>query len=204
MNPQSPVMTTQEAARYLGVSASLVQKMVGRGELTAWVTQGGHRRIHRESVERLAQSLRAGAGAVQPGSGVLRVLLAEDEPDQVNLVRRLLEAHGAPFELTVAADASQALIQLERQRPDAVFTDLVMQPFDGFHLVRTIVAEPAYGDIAVLVISGLEPQEIAARGGLPAGVPVYAKPLAVERMFGFLDALSARSQRRAAANGARS
>lgn len=196
MNPKNDVMTTQEAARYLGISASLVQKMVARGELTAWVTQGGHRRIYRESVERLAQPAQAMAAAALPAGNVLRLLLAEDEPDQVSLMRRVLEAHGAAFELTVAADASQALIQLERQRPDAVFTDLIMEPFDGFHLVRTIVAEPAYADIAVLVISGLSPQDIAARGGLPAGVPVYAKPLAVERMFGFLDALGARRLRR--------
>lgn len=198
MNQKNNVMTTQEAARYLGVSATSVQKMVARGELTAWVTQGGHRRIYRDSVERFAQSIRGAANAAHMAPQCLRILMAEDEPDQVSLVQRVLEAHGAPFELTVANDASQALIQLERQRPDVVFTDLIMEPFDGFHLVRTIVAEPAYADIAVLVISGLEPREIEARGGLPPGVQVYRKPLPVERMFGFLDALSARGLRRAA------
>lgn len=198
MNQKINVMTTQEAARYLGVSATSIQKMVARGELNAWVTQGGHRRIYRDSVERFAQSIRGAANAAQMSPQCLRILMAEDEPDQVSLVQRVLEAHGAPFELTVANDASQALIQLERQRPDVVFTDLIMEPFDGFHLVRTIVAEPAYADIAVLVISGLEPEEIEARGGLPSGVSVYRKPLPVERMFGFLDALSARGLRRAA------
>ncbi|NDY90498.1 response regulator [Ideonella livida] len=225
------VLTTQQAARRLGLSVSSVQKLVGRGELTAWITPGGHRRIDRAAVERLAQARRQGApappeadaapvpasawdtvpappapplmsraaaaAAATPGAAVqgLRVLLAEDDPDQVLWFRHALAAHHAGHRLIVAADASQALILLERERPDLLVTDLVMQPFDGFHLLRTLVAQPEWVGIEVLVLSGLSGDEIAARGGLPAGVSHFTKPVALERLLGLLDGAWARRQR---------
>jgi excisionase family DNA binding protein len=44
--------TTLEVAHLLGVSVRSVQLMVDRGELEAWKTSGGHRRIARASVQR--------------------------------------------------------------------------------------------------------------------------------------------------------
>jgi excisionase family DNA binding protein len=44
--------STIEVARLLGMAVRSVQMMVDRGELDAWKTPGGHRRISRASVER--------------------------------------------------------------------------------------------------------------------------------------------------------
>ncbi|MBS4049565.1 MAG: excisionase family DNA-binding protein, partial [Alphaproteobacteria bacterium] len=38
------------AAKVLGMSVGTVQALVQRGELKAWRTQGGHRRISLESI----------------------------------------------------------------------------------------------------------------------------------------------------------
>lgn len=60
----SDTYSTLEVARMLGMAVRSVQLMVDRGELTAWKTPGGHRRILRESVERW----RAGRG-LSPSGG---------------------------------------------------------------------------------------------------------------------------------------
>lgn len=44
--------TTREVAQLLGMAVRSVQMMVDRGELEAWKTPGGHRRISRQSVDR--------------------------------------------------------------------------------------------------------------------------------------------------------
>jgi excisionase family DNA binding protein len=44
--------STLEVARLLGMAVRSVQMMVDRGELEAWKTPGGHRRISRTSVDR--------------------------------------------------------------------------------------------------------------------------------------------------------
>ena len=67
--------TTVEVARRMGLAVRSVQLMVDRGELEAWRTPGGHRRIHRQSVERwLARhqpglASQASAGPMPTGSG---------------------------------------------------------------------------------------------------------------------------------------
>ena len=48
--------TTREVAQALGMAVRSVQLMVDRGELQAWKTPGGHRRIARASVLQWLQS----------------------------------------------------------------------------------------------------------------------------------------------------
>ena len=60
--PAIGVCTTSEAARLLGVSNTTVQVMVERGELRAWKTRGGHRRIDRASIDALRAARAAGEG----------------------------------------------------------------------------------------------------------------------------------------------
>jgi len=127
------VLTTKQASELLNMSASSVQKLVMSGELEAWVTPGGHRRIYRTSIERFAQQRQTPPPTIDPSRG-FQILLAEDDPAQVFYMKKLLAGTRSPVELVIASDASQALIQIERHRPDLVITDLVMEPFDGFHL----------------------------------------------------------------------
>ena len=58
--------STREVAQVLGLAVRSVQLMVDRGELEAWKTPGGHRRIARASVERWLAQRQAGA-VVPPG-----------------------------------------------------------------------------------------------------------------------------------------
>jgi excisionase family DNA binding protein len=56
-------LTTREAAQALGVSLRTAQLWVENGQLEAWKTEGGHRRITPDSVQRL---LRGNLQAVAP------------------------------------------------------------------------------------------------------------------------------------------
>ena len=59
--------TTIEVAKMLGMAVRSVQLMVDRGDLQAWKTPGGHRRISRESLERWLQGSRSGVRAEAAG-----------------------------------------------------------------------------------------------------------------------------------------
>ncbi len=192
MKTPTDVLTTQQAARILGLSTTSVQKMVINGELDAWVTPGGHRRIFRSAIDKLVQNR---GTAPTEGPRALRVLLAEDDPVQAAYFRALLARSTREVSLTVATDASQALIQIERQRPDLVVTDLMMQPFDGYHLIKALSSDAAYLSIDVVVLTALGADEARGDGRLPPWVTLYQKPLQAERLLGYLDALSCRLSR---------
>jgi len=187
------VLTTQQAARILGLSVSSVQKMVINGELNAWVTPGGHRRILRTAVEKLTGSRsQAPAAARKMPNNQMRVLLVEDDPIQARAIELIVKKCTYPIELTIATDASMALIQLERQRPDLVITDLLMQPFDGFHLIKALELDPAYFPIDVIVVSAMEHAQAQSLGHLPDWVTYYRKPVPSARLTGYLDAMQTR------------
>lgn len=70
--------TTREVARMLGMAVRSVQLMVDRGELQAWKTPGGHRRIDRGSVERWQAARGMAGGAARPApAAVPEVPVAE-------------------------------------------------------------------------------------------------------------------------------
>ena len=58
-NPKD-FLSTRETAKHLQVSLGTVQKMVETGELLAWKTRGGHRRILMSSLEQLLTRRRMG------------------------------------------------------------------------------------------------------------------------------------------------
>ena len=70
-------------------------------------------------------------------SGV-RVLVVDDQPDARELVRRVLEDCSA--EVIMAATADEAIVLVERERPDVLVTDIGMPGTDGYELLRRVRA----------------------------------------------------------------
>lgn len=182
--PPDAWVGTQEAAVRMGVSVSTVQKMVEAGQLRAWRTAGGHRRIAEADLQAANRSQRGGA----PGAGQrLQVLVVEDNAVALKLYARLLAPWADRVEMHVAGDAAAALLAIAQHPPYLVVTDLAMQPFDGFHLIRTLRHSAALAGTRMVVVSGLSADEIAARGGLPSDVVFYRKPLVAERFSGLIE-----------------
>lgn len=177
---------TKEAAAFLNVSVSTIQKMVEAGKLRAWRTQGGHRRIAEADVLAMNREGMLAIGA--PGRRPLSVLVVEDNPTMVKSYTKVLAQWGPALECTVAGDAASALMLIAQKRPDLVVTDLAMEPFDGFHLIRTVRSSPELADTPVLVVTGMTEDDIAAKGGLDALTLCYRKPLSYERLGGYIDA----------------
>jgi CheY-like chemotaxis protein len=62
--------------------------------------------------------------------------------------------------------------------PDVVITDLIMPGMDGFAMLRALTKpEVKASNIRLIVVSSLSPEDIAERGGLPAGVTYFQKPV---------------------------
>jgi len=106
--PTDKNVSTLEVARQLGMAVRSVQLMVDRGELDAWKTPGGHRRISRASVERWLAVRQGGTRAPAAPTRVAtparrtRVLLIEDSTHYQNLVRLLLGQKFPQVELHIA------------------------------------------------------------------------------------------------------
>lgn len=188
-----PVCSTSEAARLLGVSNTTVQIMVERGELQAWKTRGGHRRITLSSIDRL-KSLRESRIRTGRDSDLLAVLVVEDDQVLRVLYEHRIQEWNLPLALNSVGDGMEALIQIERNRPDVLVLDLFMRPMDGFQLLQMLRAHREFNDMVIIVITALDDEEIARRGGLPKGVMLYRKPVPFEKLQGFIEAALLKKQ----------
>ena len=117
-----------------------------------------------------------------------QVLIVEDDDAAAALLVALFESHYPEVRCTLATDGLDAVLQLERMRPQLLITDLIMEPFDGFRLLNMVNSRAEYRGIATVALSGLDPSEIDKRGGLPPGVLFLTKPLNMDRLRGFIDA----------------
>jgi DNA-binding response OmpR family regulator/nitrogen-specific signal transduction histidine kinase len=117
---------------------------------------------------------------VLPGSNK-RVLLADDNADMREYVRRLLRAQG--YSVEAVSDGQAALRALRDNLPDLVLSDVMMPRLDGFGLLRSIRGDPALTSVPVILLSARAGEE-AKIEGLDAGADDYLiKPFAARELL---------------------
>jgi two-component system alkaline phosphatase synthesis response regulator PhoP len=80
-----------------------------------------------------------------------RVLVVEDEPDMVELVRYNLEKSG--FKVEAAADGERGLELARRSLPDAIVLDLMLPGVDGLEVLRRLKAQPKTASTPVILLT---------------------------------------------------
>ncbi len=187
----SGFLSTRAAAARLGVALSTVQTWVETGVLPAWKTAGGHRRIPAEAVEAIRQRQRAVLEKA-PAPQRFKVLVVEDDALTRALYVRQFADWNLPVSLLLAEDGFDGLLLIGRHSPDLVITDLAMPEMDGFRMIRRLKSHAAAVRGAIIVVTGLTSEEIAAQGGLPAGIPVYPKPIPFAALRSLVEHLARR------------
>jgi two-component system, OmpR family, KDP operon response regulator KdpE len=107
-----------------------------------------------------------------------RVLIVEDDPNIVDLIRSNLAVRG--FDTLVSFDGSKALTLIETEEPDMVLLDLTLPEVDGFELCRQIRERSS---VAIIVVSarGGERDKVTA---LNSGADDYmTKPFGIEELL---------------------
>jgi CheY-like chemotaxis protein len=83
-----------------------------------------------------------------------RILIADDNPQGVELLEAYLS--GADYALETAADGEETLAKVKTWHPDLILLDVMMPKISGFEVCKRLRANPATGDIAILMITALD------------------------------------------------
>ncbi len=123
------------------------------------------------------------------------ILVVDDNPSNLKLVRVLLQAKG--YVVTTATDADEALASLRSSRPRLILMDLQLPGVDGLELTRRLKADPATRDIPVVALTAYAMKGDAKKAA-EAGCDDYVtKPIDVETLPGIIAARLAASAKRA-------
>ena len=181
-----PFVTSREAAKMLGVSLRTVQIWVENNVLRAWKTAGGHRRVVRNSVEDLIREQERAVSGHSNNTGLPTVLVVEDDEEIRMLYELYFSRWQLPIKLTMASNGFEGLLQIGREHPQLVITDLNMPGMDGFHMLRVLKEESALKNMELIVVTGLDAGEIKENGGLPKDIKIMQKPIDFDALQAFV------------------
>ena len=109
------------------------------------------------------------------------VLVVDDSAETLTLLTDALD--GAGMTAMVALDGASALRVAARLTPDLILLDAVMPGIDGFETCRRFKAEPGFGNVPVIFMTGLSETEHIVQGLEAGGVDYVTKPLVVEELI---------------------
>ncbi len=169
------LMTTSDVAKELGVTIRSVQLWVEQGALEGWKTPGGHRRITRESFNRMSSKRANQKKNKQTVNSKLHVLIIEKDDATQNLYSQTIKSWELAVDLKIMAHPIEALIHLSLQTPDLLMTDLTLGEIDTLAMLKALRGNDAFRDMGIVAVTHLSANDIAAKGGLPKRVRLYSK-----------------------------
>lgn len=117
-----------------------------------------------------------------------KILVVDDEPHLVKLVRSNLEAQH--FKVATAMDGVSALAMVEKEGPDLVILDIMLPGMDGFDVLQKI---REFSSVPVIMLTAKD-QDVDVVKGLTLGADDYVKkPFSVHELLARVEAVLRRA-----------
>ena len=160
--------TTSHVGKICGVTMLTVINWIEQGELSAYKTPGGHRRVERADLLNFLTKHKVPLPEETAKEGRCRILVVDDNKELIELVTLLIKRTHANCVIKSAMDGFKAGIQVILFKPDLVILDLKLPGIDGFEVCKQIKSNPETKHIKILAITGYSTQkakqEILSRG----------------------------------------
>ena len=108
------------------------------------------------------------------------ILIVDDEPDLVEIIRFPLEIEG--YRVLVSQNGEDGLNQARREMPHLILLDVMLPKLDGYKVCRLLKFDEKYKHIPILMLTA-KVQEKDKAMGREAGVNEYSgKPFDIDEL----------------------
>ena len=122
----------------------------------------------------------------------LKVLLVDDEPETLRLVRRILQADG--YDVREATDGKQALELFAQDKPELILLDIIIPMVDGIEVLRRIRRVDKV--TGIIMVSALTSEKLAVEA-MQAGADDYvSKPFPLKEIRVRIQQIAAKARLR--------
>ena len=152
ITPETEYLSTRQSAKILQVSLGTVQKMVELGELIAWKTRGGHRRILASSLDQQLQRRKRAMRQKTTQNCVAMGIFRRSENGQ-ELMESIADWQ-LKVDMEMAVDSLEGLMKAVSIAPDLIFLDALIPPVEQVHLIHYLSKNKDTQRIPILVDEG--------------------------------------------------
>ena len=126
----------------------------------------------------------------------IKVLIADDEPDILELVQYNLEKEG--YQVVTASDGQKAIDMARLELPDVILLDIMMPELDGVEVCRQLRLEKRFDDTSIAFLTARN-EDFTQIAALDAGGDDFiTKPIRPRILISRIKALTRRSGRNSA------
>lgn len=122
-----------------------------------------------------------------------KVLIADDEPDILEIIKYNLSAEG--YDVITAKDGSEAIDKAKASKPDLIILDIMMPKRTGIEVCEYLRSQPDFHDTFIIFLTALS-DETSHIKGLETGADDYvSKPISPKVLMSRVNALFRRSKK---------
>jgi len=141
----------------MNVSQTTIFRAIDRKALRASTTPGGHYRVLREDLEQFLKANNDPIDVLEPR--VKRVLVVEDNPVELQMVKRVLSAEPM-LEVRGTASGYEAGLLTKSIKPDLILLDIFLNDVDGRNVAKLIREDPELKGTQIVAMTGSRDQAV--------------------------------------------
>jgi len=179
------VLSTGEVAKLCNVSHSTAFRWINSGKLKAYGTPGGQFKVKPEDLFYFMKSHKMIIPKELRKSMEQRILIADDEMEIRDLIKRLLKTKFPVCKIETAADGIETLIKIGKFSPHLLILDLKMPRLDGYEVCKRLNSLDGNTYMRIILVSGYADrnQEKIRELTDTGNIVFLAKPIDTERLL---------------------
>src|SRR5689334_8079234 len=95
-------------------------------------------------------------------SNVKKILIADDEPDILEIIQFNLQAEG--YKVITAKNGDEAIEQAKKNQPDLIILDIMMPGKNGIEVCNILRLQPSFKDTLIVFLTALSDEGTEIRG----------------------------------------
>jgi len=175
------IFTLSQASRYCNVPTKTIVHWIEKEGLPVMRTEGGHRRIRKEDLDRFLSSKGIKTQELK-GEEKKKILVVDDDKIIVETIVQALEEDEYGYELISAADGFEAGLQVSHFKPDLIILDIMMPDINGYEVCQRIKSNPAFKHIKIIVLSAYLNEEAFKQMKDYGADACFSKPLPLPQL----------------------
>lgn len=182
--------TTKQISELCGVHITTAIRWIDAGELRAFRTPGGRRRVAGEDLREFLRKLKLPLpDALKEGK--LSVLVIDEDTAQLKAAQRALKTSDG-FEVATTSSALEALLTIGNEQPHVVVVDLGLATVDAWELLTAVKKTPVTSHIAVVAVTNKPTAEHEARAQQAGAAAYLGKAVAFGKLRQVIEEASGR------------